>query len=404
MRVGLFTECYHPIQNGIVASIDALASALRARDHETLVVTPEMPRYRDAGEGVMRVPSLPLPTRTSYRLTLPYLPDRRGALGALSIVHTHSPFVTGWLGARAARRLGVPLVFTYHTQLEAYAHYVPFETRATRSAASGLTRRYANAADAVIVPTVAMAERLRVLGVRARIEVLPSGIDVAFFARGERRDDVRARLGASPDQSLILCVGRLGREKNLELALDAFARLGDARSRLAIVGDGPHREALQRRAREARISSRTTFALEYARADLPDVYASADAFLFTSGSETQGLVLVEALAARAPVVAVDTPQTRDVLGPAGSVVPGDPAALAAELRNVLGGRRRSGALGSQVARRYDAAALGDRAIALYETLTLPAATRRAPSASSTLPPATRPAPPSAEPTVPLAEP
>ncbi len=370
LRVGLFTECYHPIQNGIVASVESLARVLRERDHETLVITPEMPGYRDAAHGIVRVPSLPLPlpTRTAYRLTVPYLPAARRVLGPLSIVHTHSPFVTGWLGARAARRLGVPLVFTYHTQLEAYAHYVPFESRATRSAATQLTRRYANAADAVIVPTGAMALRLRELGVRARIEVLPSGIDVASFARGCRRDDVRARLGASPEQSLIVCVGRLGREKNVELALDAFARLGDARSRLALVGDGPHREALQRHASDARVRARTTFALEYPRADLPDVYASADAFLFTSGSETQGLVLVEALAARAPVVAVDTPQTRDVLAGAGSVVPGNPAALAAALQTVLAGRGLNPELGSRVARRYDAAAVGDRAIALYESL------------------------------------
>jgi glycosyltransferase involved in cell wall biosynthesis len=367
LRVGLFTECYHPIQNGIVGSVDALASALRDRNHNPLVVTPRMPGYRDAGGGVVRVPSLPLPTRTAYRLTLPYLRANE-ALSGLSIVHTHSPFVTGWLGARTARRLGVPLIFTYHTQLEAYAHYVPFDARATQSAATRLTRRYANAADAVIVPTSAMARRLIALGVRARIDVLPSGIDVARFAGGRRREDVRARLGARGEESLILCVGRLGREKNVELALDAFARLDDERSRLAIVGDGPHRQALQRYARRAGVALRTTFALEFAREALPDVYASADAFLFTSGSETQGLVLVEALAARVPVVAVDTPQTRDVLAGAGFVVPGAAGALAAALRVALGAGGLDRELGSRVARRYDAALVGDRAIALYESL------------------------------------
>ncbi len=368
MRVGSFTECYHPIQNGIVASVDALANALRARGHETLIVTPEMPGYRDARGGVVRVPSLPLPTRTAYRLTVPYLPAGGAALGALSIVHAHSPFVTGWLGARVARRLGAPLVFTYHTQLEEYAHYVPFEVGATRRAATQLTRRFANSADAVIVPTRAMSRRLRELGVRSRIEVLPSGIDVKLFAGGARRDDVRARLGARPEQSLIICVGRLGREKNVELALDAFARFGDERARLAIVGDGPHREALQRYARRAGVAARTTFALEFARSALPDVYACADAFLFTSGSETQGLVLVEALAARVPIVAVDTPQTREVLSGAGSVVPGDPAALASALRDALAGAGLGHDAGTRVARSYDAAAIGDRAIALYESL------------------------------------
>ncbi|MBD5654414.1 MAG: glycosyltransferase, partial [Candidatus Eremiobacteraeota bacterium] len=313
LRVGIFTECYRPIQNGIVASLDALAGALRRHGHLPLFVTPEMPGYLDLTDDVVRVPSLPLPTRTSYRLTVPYLPR---ALGALSIVHTHSPFVTGFLGLRSARRAGVPLVFTYHTQLEAYAHYVPFEPHATRGVATQLTRAYANAADVVIVPTAAMERRLRDCGVRVRIEVVPSGIDVALFAQGRRDASMRARLGASGDERLILSVGRLGREKNIELALEAFARLGDARARLAIVGDGTHRPALERLAVSLGIARRTVFAREFARESLPDAYASCDAFVFPSRSETQGLVLVEALAAGARIVAVDTPQTRDVVGDA----------------------------------------------------------------------------------------
>jgi glycosyltransferase involved in cell wall biosynthesis len=252
--------------------------------------------------------------------------------------------------------------------LEAYAHYVPFEARATQRAARALTRRFANAADAVIVPTNAMARRLRELGVHARIEVLPSGIDVAKFSAGRRRESVRARLGAHAHAPLILCVGRLGREKNVELALEAFAALGNDRARLAIVGDGPHRASLERLARRLGIAERTTFALEFARGALPDVYASADVFLFTSGSETQGLVLVEAMAARLPIVAVDTPQTRDVLAEAGRLAPGNPAALAAGLRAHFAGDGADAGTGSRVAGRYDAAGIGDRAIALYESL------------------------------------
>jgi 1,2-diacylglycerol 3-alpha-glucosyltransferase len=363
LRVGLFTECYHPIRNGIVASLDALSFALRARGHDAIFVTPEMPGYRDASDDVVRVPSLPLPTRTSYRLTVPYLSKAQ----SFSIVHTHSPFITGWLGARVARRTNVPLVFTYHTQLEEYAHYVPFEARATRTAASQLTRSYANAAGAVIVPTLSMRARLRDLGVRTRIEVVPSGIDVALFARGRRSDALRRRLGVAPGESMILSVGRLGREKNLELAIEAFAKLGDAAARLVIIGDGPHREALERFAARAGVAARTTFAREFDRSALPDAYASADAFVFTSVSETQGLVLVEALAAGARVVAVDTPQTREVLGGAAEIVRSDAAALAAALERTLAS---SGAPpeNDAVARRFDAVAVGDRMIALYQDL------------------------------------
>ncbi len=366
LRVGLFSECYRPIQNGIVSSIDSLAHALRARGNAAIVVTPQMPHYDDHDRDVMRVRSFPLPTPTAYRLTLPLLPRK---LGALSIVHAHSPFVTGWLGRRAARRAGVPLVFTYHTQLDAYAHYVPFESHTTRNAATQLTRAYANAADAVVVPTAAMERRLRELGVRSRIAVVPSGIDVAAFARGERSQALRASLGVASDDKMVLCVGRLGREKNLELAIEAFARLSDARTRLVVIGDGPHRAALERLALRAGVAARVTFAGELPRERLPDIYASADAFVFPSRTDTQGLVLVEALAAGLPIVAVDTPQTRDVVADAARIVSDDAPALAASLSEALRTPREHSAPDSaRVVARYDRATSGDRILELYETL------------------------------------
>lgn len=348
-----------------MTSLEALAAALRARGDEAVVVTPEMPGFRDDSHDVVRIPSLPLPTRSAYRLALPYVPKD---LGTLSIVHTHSPFVTGWLGALTARRARIPLVFTYHTQLEEYAHYVPFEAHATRSAAMQLTRTYANGTDAVIVPTASMERHLRGLGVQTRIDVVPSGIDVAAFAAGKRSDDVRARLGARPREALVLCVGRLGREKNVELAIEAFARLDAPAARLAIIGEGTHKDMLERCAARMGVAGRTTFAREFAHDELPDAYASCDAFVFTSRSETQGLVLVEALAAGAPVVALDTPQTRDVLAGAGRLVSGDARALAEALRETLAGRIANRALGARVARNYDGSAVGERVVDVYRSL------------------------------------
>ncbi|MBD5606671.1 MAG: glycosyltransferase [Candidatus Eremiobacteraeota bacterium] len=367
LRVGLFTECYRPIQNGIVASIDALAEVLREHRHDATVVTPNMPGYDDRDSRVVRVPSLPLPTATAYRLTVPYLPAQR----AFSIVHVHSPFVTGWLGAREARRTCVPLVFTYHTQLEEYAHYFPFEERATRAAATRLTRTFANAADLVIVPTEPMERRLRSFGVRSRIAIVPSGIDVAQFACGRRSEALRARFGIARDEKMIVTVGRLGREKNVELALEAFASLADVRATFVIVGDGPHRESLERSAQQLGVADRTVFAREFPREALPDAYASSDAFVFASASETQGLVLVEALAAGASIVAVDTPQTRDVLGGAGRIARADATSIAEALRAVLAGPSNADAAKS-VARRFERRDLGERVIDLYRSL-IPAA-------------------------------
>jgi len=262
----------------------------------------------------------------------------------------------------------VPLVFTYHTQLEAYAHYVPFEARAARSAATQLTRSYANSADAVIVPTATMERRLRDFGVRSRIEIVPSGIDVGFFAHGRRSDEARRALGVGPAEKMVLFVGRLGREKNVELALEAFARLGDPNARFVAIGDGTHREALERFAARAGVGPRTRFTGELARERLPEAYACADALVFPSSTETQGLVLVEALAAGVPVVAVDTPQTRDVLGGAGAIVRDEPDAIASALRVALAREAASREASRTFAERYDRATFGDRMLALYESL------------------------------------
>lgn len=340
---------------------------LRGRGHEVLCVTPALSGCDEAHEGVIRLPSLPLPTRTAYRLTVPILPRARGAaLRRLGIIHTHSPFVTGWLGARLARRLHAPLVFTYHTQLEQYVHYAPFEAHAARSVMTALTRMYANAADTVIAPTAAMERRLRSIGVRAPIEVVPSGIDVASFRAGRRSAELRARLGAPPDAALVLWIGRLGREKNLPLALETIARM-ESRVHLAVVGDGIER-AVCERAAASLAPGRAHFAGELSREALPDVYACGDALLFTSASETQGLVLVEALASGLAIVAVDTPQSREVLGEAACFCEASAQALAEGLRAALeeDPGRRAGR--QAAAARYDESAAAARVLSIYASL------------------------------------
>ncbi len=371
LRVGLFTEIYHPVVNGVVASVEALAHGLQRAGHEVFCFAPQMPGASEGDDAVVRIPSLPLPARAPYRLTLPLVSRReaRAVIKSLSIVHVHSPFVTGWMGATYARRYGMPLVYTYHTQLEAYAHYVPFEQGATRYAASQLTRTFANLAAGVIAPTPAMAARLRELGVTARIETIPSGIDVALFGSGRRTDAARERAGAGPADTLLLSVGRLAREKNIELLFDALARARDPSLRLAIAGDGPIRAELERAASEHGVAGRVRFLGGIPRNDLPDLYAAADAFVMPSLTETQGLVAAEALAAGALVIAADAPQNRDVVGTAGLLVPPTADAFAHAFTQV--GRLRDPAaaeLAQQIAQRFSIENQVAATLSLYRAL------------------------------------
>ena len=375
LRLGFFTEVYRPVVNGVVASVEALAEGLGERGHQVYCFTPRMPGYDDpiqpAATDVLRMPSLPLPTRTPYRLTLPLVSRRNvnNIVKRLSLVHVHSPFITGWMGLRYARRYGMPLVYTYHTQLEAYAHYVPFEPNATRFAASQLTRTFANFADAVVVPTPAMATHLRELGVSVRIEVVPSGIDVARFGAGRRDDALRAHLGARPPDRLLLCVSRLGKEKNVDALIDALALAGDPTLKLAIAGDGPAREALEGHAAARGVAEQIRFLGVVDRSRLPDLYASADAFVMPSTTETQGLVQAEALASGAFVIAADAGSNRDVLGTAGLIVRPTPEGFARGFAAIPRAPRPADAeLARRTARQFSIAAQVDRMLELYASL------------------------------------
>jgi len=370
-RIGFFTEIYRPVVNGVVESVDALAAGLGERGHEVYCFAPHMPGGAASAERVVRLPSIPLPT-TPYRLILPLVTRRnvRTVIRRLSLVHVHSLFVTGWTGLRYARRYGMPIVYTYHTQLEAYAHYVPFDSNATRFAAGRLTRTFANLVDAVVVPTPAVARHLRELGVVRRIDVVPSGIDIARFGAGERDAAVRRRLGARGERDrLLFFASRLAREKNADLLLRALALANDPSLLLAIAGDGPARADLEELARELGVDERVRFLGAIPRAELPAMYASADAFVFPSTTETQGLVVAEALAAGSFVIAADAEANRDVLGPAGRIVPPDPRAFAAALLDVPAFPSEGVARASRAAAaRFSIGAQAERMEELYQSL------------------------------------
>ncbi|MDE2573546.1 MAG: glycosyltransferase [bacterium] len=369
LRIAFFTECYHPIVNGIVAAVDGLADAMRARGHDIAMFTPRFPATAQGEEmHVYRMPSLPLPMPTEYRLTLPVVArrNRLGVLSRCSLIHTHSPFITGWMGAHYARRFGIPLVFTYHTRLDRYAHYAPIDPEVARRLASILTRTYANAAAAVTVPTRDIERQLRAVGVRSRIEVIPSGIALQPFGQATATERARARLGGPGPGLRLLTVSRLAPEKNLSLLLEVVARL-PAGSTLAFAGDGPQREQLAAAAGAAGLGGRVRFLGEVARAELPELYRSADAFLFSSTSETQGLVLVEAMAAGLPIVAVDAPQTREVTKGAAQLCPADAQAIARAVAALAepGCAERLRGRGLVVAETYDVPRIAERMERLY---------------------------------------
>ena len=370
LRIGLVTATYLPSRNGVATSTALLAGALRALGHEVRVFAPQHPRA-GSEDGVYRLPSLLFGAPQDYPLLLP-LPGRAAAglpLADLDVLHTMHPFVAGQTALAWARALRVPLLFTAHTQYHEYLHYARMPRRVSRPLVRRHVRAFAQAADRVLVPGRAMKAALRAYGYRGAVTRLPNPVDVSAFA-GHDRLAARAALGLDPDRPVQVYLGRLAGEKNLGtlLAAHACARRTVPGLTLLVVGDGPQREALERKETP---DVRFVGAVDYAR--VPGMLAAADAFVTASVSEVLPMSMLEALAAGLPLVVARSPAADDLVQDgvngllcgasapdlAGGMVRmlGDPAALA---------RLRQGAQAS--AAGHDAARVAARLAHLYAAL------------------------------------
>ncbi|WP_303783430.1 glycosyltransferase [Azovibrio restrictus] len=321
MRILMISDVYFPRVNGVSTSIETFRTCLAQQGVEVTLVAP---RYgsEQSSDGLIRLPSRSIPLDPedrlmSYRAALELAP--RLEQEGYDLVHIQTPFVAHYAGVALARRLGIPAVATYHTLFEEYLyHYIPFLPREwLRGLARRYSRRQCNELARVIVPSTAMAERLREYGVGTALEILPTGIPLERFAKGDRAA-FRQRHGIAPDRPQALFVGRVAHEKNIDFLLEALQlacrRIPDLC--LVVTGEGPARPALERRAEQLGLRNNVLFLgyLDRIR-ELPDAYAGSDLFVFASRTETQGLVLLEAMAAGLPVLGLAAMGTRDILEP-----------------------------------------------------------------------------------------
>jgi 1,2-diacylglycerol 3-alpha-glucosyltransferase len=347
VRIALFTNNYLPFCGGVTISVETLRRGLEARGHEVWVMAPRFRGVAGSAPGVIRYPSIPATTYPEFPLAIPYAPAVTARVRALAVdvFHAHHPFLLGPAAERLARRAGRPLVFTYHTRYEKYAHYVPLTRPLVEAAAVRLSTRFAARVDAVIAPSVVVRDELERRGVQAPVAVVPTGVDLERFRPGDRQTARRA-LGLPEHAPVLLYVGRLDREKSVDRVLLAFERIASTvpRARLLLVGHGKEAERLRRRAATLSAAAGVQFLGVRAHDTLPVCYQAADLFLFASETETQGLVLAEAAACGLPAVAVDASGCDEVVrdGDTGLLTKNDPTALAeAAIGLLLDGERRS---------------------------------------------------------------
>jgi glycosyltransferase involved in cell wall biosynthesis len=345
MRVLFISDVYFPRVNGVSTSIRTFRSDLAQLGVESLLVAPAYPLAgEDADASVIRVPSGAVPRDPEDRRFLA-APLRRmldaGLAARVDLVHIHTPFIAHYAGVRFAREYSLPVVATYHTFFEDYLHhYVPILPRAIgRWIARRFTRSQCADVAELISPSTPMRDALRAYGVTTPIEVLPTGLAAESYMRGDGAR-FRTQHDLPPASPLLLYVGRVAFEKNINFLLRMFARLRTRRpdALFVIAGEGPALPALTRLARELGIGPQVRFIgyLDRTR-ELPDCYAAGNAFVFASRTETQGLVLLEAMAQGTPVVSIAELGTRSILtADSGAfVVPEEEEAFSAAVLDAL---------------------------------------------------------------------
>ncbi|MFO7993593.1 MAG: glycosyltransferase [Marinobacter sp.] len=321
LRIAMFTNNYLPFIGGVPISIERLRKGLETLGDAALIVCP---RYRDQPvheSNVVRVPSLlAMGENREFRLANIFLARIRKRLTAFKpdIIHVHHPFWLGSLGIFIARRLKVPTVYTYHTRLEHYAHFVPLPGNLFRNLISHeLIRRFANKCDGVIVPTYSTEEYLRMIGVKSATFVQPTGIEYQRFQEVDDDDVRKLRENLSiSDEIVFVSVSRLSTEKNIDFMIDAIDELrrrSDRPFRFLMIGEGHQHQRLQQRIDELGLQKHFTLVGSIPPDQMATWYHLGDVFLFASKSETQGMVILEAMAAGLPVVAVRSSGIDDVV-------------------------------------------------------------------------------------------
>ncbi len=379
MRIGMFTDIYRPAVNGVTRSIDLTKTELEAQGHTVYVFAPAV-RGEPPEPGVVRIPSFKrLSPFREAPIGVSYVPffTRRVRPLKLDVIHTHLPFFVGALGYRMADRLGLPKIHTYHTHLTEYAHYappVPGLRRPVRAGLKQLAARYCNRSDAVIAPSSAVERLLRSYGVSVPITVNPTGIVCSEFRRlaPHEREAVWQHYLVPADRRIILFGGRLAKEKNLVFLVRAAAGIlrDDPAVHLVFAGGGPFEGALRRHIHSAGLAGQATITGFVPKDEMARIMGAADLFAFPSATDTQGIVLAEALAAGLPVVALDLLGPKDMVrsGRNGYLVPPDEQAFADKLRLLLADdalRQRMSAAAIEDARCFSVEVTAARLLGVY---------------------------------------
>ncbi len=319
MNICMFTNTYLPHVGGVARSVNIFAEDLRKMGHEVLIIAPVYPACEEHDKGkdhVLRVPAIQHFSGGDFsiRIPVPFYIDKKISEFNPDIIHSHHPYLLGDTALRSAKRRMLPLVFTHHTLYEQYTHYVTKDSENMKRFAEILSTRYANMCDTVVAPSKSIENLIRQRGVQTKIIEIPTGVDIDFFADGDGQA-FRKAVGIPESAFVIGHLGRLAPEKNLDFLASAVSQsMKDLTETFFLVsGDGPSKSDIEDIFEQRGLGRRLILTGNVTGKRLADAYHAMDLFVFASHSETQGMVLTEAMAAGIPVIALDAPGAREVV-------------------------------------------------------------------------------------------
>jgi glycosyltransferase involved in cell wall biosynthesis len=320
MNILFISDVFFPRVNGVSTSINTFATELRALGHQVTLIAPSYTDEDKQEEWIVRVPSHKiyfdpedrLMNFSKLKVLLPWIRDKH-----FDIIHIHTPFTAHYVGIHFGKKLDIPVVETYHTFFEDYLHhYLPFIPQfISRKLARTISRRQCNAVDGIVSPSKPMLDVLKQYGIKTPAEVVATGLDESSFASVDG-EHFRMSHDIPLAQPMLLFVGRVAHEKNigflLEMHVELIKKHPDAL--LVITGEGPAEESIKHSIEKLGISNKVRMIGYLDRGhELIACYKAADIFVFASKSETQGLVLLEAMAQGTAVVAIAELGTKSIL-------------------------------------------------------------------------------------------
>lgn len=321
MRIAFFTNCYKPLINGVVSSIVSLKTAYEEKGHNTYIFAPRVEGYTDEEENVFRYHSVNLTNRVKYPIAIPLSIRASGVINEFKpdIIHLHHPFVLSMPAIMYAEKLKIPKILTIHTQYERYAYYIsPIPHSITQEAIKRIIFNLADKIDVITTPSESMKNIINEYKVKKNIIVVPNAVNLNLFQDRNQQEcqSLKDKYKIKEQDTIILYVGRISLEKNIEKIIQAVALIHEkniTNIKLLLVGDGTAMEQMKKLVKTLKLDGIVQFAGAVKNEVIKNYYHISDIFAFTSTSETFGLVIIEAMASGLPVLAIKAPGAVDII-------------------------------------------------------------------------------------------